>query len=59
MTILVGDPLRQVNVCRYILPLEVTQTGTKHGDGLAIISLIAREFDVLGTVLEVLAFPFE
>lgn len=59
MTILVRDTLRQIDVCRHILPIKVTQVGSKHGDWLVLISFLASELNVMSAVLEVLASPFK
>lgn len=59
MSILIRDPLSQIDVRSHILSIQVTQVGSKHRDGLAVITVVTRKFNVLGAVLEVLSFPFE
>lgn len=59
MSILIRDPLSQIDVCRHILSIQVAQIGSKHRNGGAVITVVTRKFNVLGAVLEVLSSPFE
>ncbi len=59
MSILIRDPLSQIDVCSHILSIQIAQIGSKHRNGLAVITVVTRKFNILRAVLEVLSSPFE